>query len=134
MVHLIAVASHQNLESKLLHLKREVLLPKMRGKRRACFLLPSSPAFLYAMKKSMGHFQFSAKRHLCWGAGLAASPSAIFHGGQVARHSFHTELFPSLLSFEGAFPACRQFGLRKFFLGQSPRPPTCHVILMRPIY
>ena len=61
---------------------------------------------------------------LRWGAGGAAAPSALIHGGAGgARIALHTELFPFLLSAEEAFSSIVASLVQENFAGGKPPDP-----------
>ena len=55
-------------------------------------------------------------------------------GAGGARFALQAELFPSLLSSEGAFTGIEDSLVQENFLGASPRTPNFHFITRRPIY
>ena len=57
------------------------------------------------------------------GAGGAATPAALIHGGAGgARIALYTEFFPSLLSSEGAFSGISDSLVENFSGGKPPDP------------
>ena len=64
------------------------------------------------------------QERLRWGAGGAAAPSALIHGGTGgARIALHTEFFRSLLSSKGAFSGTPDSLVQENFSGDKPLDP-----------
>ena len=78
-------------------------------------------------------------RNILWyaytrGGRRGSNSPALFHGRQEgARISFHTELFPFLLSCEGGFSGIVDSLVQENFSGGKPQTPI-HGTTMRPIY
>ena len=68
---------------------------------------------------------------LLWGAGWAANPLILIHGGTLgARISLRTKFFPSLLSSKGAFSGTVDILVQENYSGGKPPDPQSSNILL----